>query len=149
MYVGFMHLHNATRWVVLIAAVVAIALALRGLLGDRAYSRGSRISSLVFVISMDLQLVLGALLYWLSPLVRTALDDVGAAMGDGRLRFFFLEHALLMVLAVAAAHVGSVSARRASSDRARHARTALWFTASLVLVLLGIPWDRPLLPGLG
>jgi hypothetical protein len=148
MYIGLLHFHNFARWIVLIAALVAIALAIHGLATRRPWTRASRLSGTLFVISMDVQLVVGLLLYAVSPLVRSGLADVGAAMGDSVLRFFVVEHVLLMVLAVAAAHVGSVSVRRAATDRAKHAKAATWFSVSLALVLLSIPWWRPLFPGL-
>jgi hypothetical protein len=114
----------------------------------RAWTRTSRVSSVAYVIVMDVQLVIGLILYALSPLVRTGLADLGAAMADSTIRFFVVEHLLLMVLAVAAAHVGSVTIRRAATDRAKYARATTWFSVSFVLVLLAIPWWRPLFPGM-
>jgi hypothetical protein len=148
MYVALLHVHNATRWIVLAAALVAILMAVRGLVTRSPWTRRSRAGSLAFVVAMDVQLVVGLLLYALSPLVRSGLADVAAGMADATIRFFLVEHLLLMVLAVAAAHVGSVAVRRATSDRAKHARAATWFSVSLLLVLIAIPWWRPLLPGL-
>jgi hypothetical protein len=146
-YIGLLHLHNATRWLVLIAGVAAVALALVGLVTRRPWTGASRGASLAYVISLDVQLVLGVLLYALSPIVRGAMGDVGAAMRDSVARFFLVEHLLLMVLAVVAAHVGSVAVRRAATDQAKYARAATLFGISLVLVLLAIPWWRPLFPG--
>lgn len=147
MYLALLHTHNLTRWIVLIAAVVALALALMGRFGKQPFGKQHRIANLVFVSSMDLQLVLGLLLYFVSPLIRSGLADMGAAMGDAALRFFVVEHAFYMIVAVALAHVGSVMVRRAKDDGAKHTRTLIWFGLSLVVVLAGIPWQRALFPG--
>jgi hypothetical protein len=148
MYVFLLAFHNITRWVVLIAALVALAWALQGWLGRRPFEKRHRLAGLAFVASMDLQLVIGIALYILSPLVQAALGDMASAMGITELRFFAVEHISIMVVAVVLAHVGSVLARRAPNDRGKHGRTLLWFGLSTAAVVFSIPWWRPLFPGL-
>jgi cation transport ATPase len=148
MYIGLLHLHNATRWLVLVAGVVAILIAVVGLVRGRPWTRGARLGSLAYVVSMDVQLVIGLLLYVVSPLVQAGFADPAAAMRDSTVRYFFVEHLVLMLLAVAAAHVGSVAARRARDDATKYRRTLLWFGLSFLLVLVAIPWWRPLFPGI-
>ncbi len=147
MYLALLHTHNLTRWIVLIAAVVALALALMGRFGKQPFGKQHRIANLVFVSSMDLQLVFGLLLYFVSPLIQSGLANMSAAMGDAALRFFVVEHAFYMIVALALAHVGSVMVRKAKDDGAKHTRTLIWFGLSLVVVLAGIPWQRALFPG--
>lgn len=147
MYVGLLHLHNAARWLVLVAAVIAISVAVIGLLRRSEWGRGAKLSSLAFLIVMDTQLVIGLLLYGVSPLVRAAMGDVSFAMANTELRFFLVEHLLLMVVAVVLVHVGYALAKRSRSAGAAYRRAALFFTLALAAVLAGIPWDRPLLPG--
>jgi hypothetical protein len=147
MYLALLHTHNLTRWLVLIAAVAALAIALAGRAGKLPFGRGNRIANTAFVATMDLQLVLGLLLYFVSPLVQAGLANMSAAMGDAALRFFVVEHATFMIVAVALAHVGSVMVRKAKDDAAKHTRTLIWFGLALVVVLAGIPWQRALFPG--
>jgi hypothetical protein len=147
MYVALLHTHNLTRSLVLLAALAAIAFAVVGLVRGGVFTRRQRIVNVAFVAVMDLQLLLGIALYTVSPLVRTALGDMGAAMSNTTLRFFAIEHTTVMLIAVALAHVGSALVRRAASDRAKHARSLTWFGLSLAAVLFGIPWDRAFFPG--
>lgn len=147
MYLALLYTHNLTRWIVLIAAVAALALALTGRFGKQPFGKQHRIANLVFVSSMDLQLVLGLLLYFVSPLIQSGLANMSAAMGDATLRFFLVEHSFYMIVALALAHVGSVMVRKAKDDGAKHTRTLIWFGLSLVVVLAGIPWQRALFPG--
>jgi uncharacterized BrkB/YihY/UPF0761 family membrane protein len=147
MYLALLHTHNFTRWLVLLAALVALVMAVMALAGRKPYEKRHRLANLSFVISMDLQLVLGLLLYVVSPLVQSALADIGNAMGNSELRFFAVEHMSVMLVAVALAHVGSVLIRRAPSDHAKHARAVLWFGLSTTAVIFSIPWWRPLFPG--
>jgi hypothetical protein len=67
-------------------------------------------------------------------------------MGNADLRFYGLEHALYMLLAVVAAHLGSILPRRAATSRAKFTRAAIFFVLALLLLLLGMPWSRPFLP---
>ena len=95
-----------------------------------------------------MQLLLGLILYFaLSPITRLAMNDIGAAIANIDLRFFAFEHFLVMVLAVIFAHVGVATAKRAAEPEIKHRRSAIWFSLSLIAILLGMPWFRPLLPG--
>jgi hypothetical protein len=150
MYSLFLALHNIVRWVVLILLIIAVVRAFIGWFGKREWSQTDRKLGLFTTIGIDIQLLLGLLLYFfLSPITRSAFQDFGAAMGVGDLRFYALEHALYMVLAVVFAHLGSVLPKKASASDSKFKRAALCFSLALVLILIGIPWGRPLLPGLG
>ncbi|MDA0699797.1 MAG: hypothetical protein O3A02_01125 [bacterium] len=147
MYAALLHTHNLTRWIVLVAALVALVWALQGWLGRRPFEKRHRFANLAFVTSMDLQLLIGLGLYVVSPLVQVALGDMGSAMRIHELRFFAVEHIAVMLVAVVLAHVGSVMVRRAADDRAKHLRALLWFGLSTVAVVFSLPWWRPLFPG--
>ena len=149
MYSFFLALHNIARWAALILAIVATVTAFLGWFGKRQWSARDRKIGSFFGIAMDIQLLLGLILYFVySPLTRNALADFGAAMGVRDLRFYAIEHAFYMILAVVFAHLGSILARRAPDSKAKFQRAAIFFGLSLLLILLGIPWTRPLFPGL-
>lgn len=149
-YVWVLALHNVLRWVVVVVAIVALVRMYGGLFGNRSWEPADKKWSSWFTITMDIQLVVGLLLYLvLSPITRLAFADMGAAMSNSDLRFFAVEHIMMMVLAVILVHVGSVLARRAKEDRAKFRRGAIWFTLAILLVILSIPWQRPLFPMLG
>ena len=150
MYEVILAIHNILRWVALILVILATSFAVIGWLGKRQWTERDRKIGAFTTIALDIQLLLGLLLYFvLSPLTKTALQDFGAAMGVADLRFFGLEHAIYMVLAVILAHVGSALAKKATESRAKFMRLAIFFGLALLLVLVGIPWGRPLLPGMG
>jgi uncharacterized membrane protein YozB (DUF420 family) len=149
-YTFILGVHNILRWIVLILAVLALVRAYSGWFGRREWTETDRKVGTFFGVSLDVQLLLGLILYIaLSPITRAAFQDFGAVMGNDTARFFALEHALYMVLAVVFAHVGTATARRASEDVTKHRRAAIWFTLSVLALLLGMPWFRPLLPAFG
>lgn len=149
MYPIILALHNIFRWVVVITAILALVRAYRGWLSKGDWSSADRRAGVFFSIAMDIQLLLGLLLYiFFSPITRAAFSNFGAAMSDPGARFFTLEHFLYMFLAVVFAHLGNSFAKKAAQPVDMHRRAVIWYTLAVLAILLGMPWMRPLLPGL-
>jgi hypothetical protein len=138
--------HNLIRWLILAAGIFAVFAAASGWNGNKPISPMLRRSGSVFVMTMDLQFVIGLVLYfWVSPLTQLAFQNMSLAMKDHELRFFSVEHLAYMLLAVVAAHLGAAVSRRAKTDRAKYRGATIAYSVSLLLILAGIPWWRPLL----
>jgi uncharacterized membrane protein len=146
MYPLLLSLHNLLRWVVVIAGVLAIVRALIALSGKRPWAMLDDRLSLIFTISLDVQVLLGLLLYVVfSPLTTAAFANFGAAMADSEMRFWLVEHISVMVVALVLAHIGRSRAKKAVGDTAKYKQIAIFFTLALLAVLLAIPWARPLI----
>lgn len=146
MYSVILVLHNWLRWIVLILAIVALVRAYRGWLGKRGWSESDRKAGSFFGMALDIQLLLGLILYFfLSPTTRTILQNFGAAMSDPNQRFFGLEHILFMIVAVILVHVGTAMARRADQPELKQRNAAIFYTLAVIIILVAIPWSRPLL----
>jgi hypothetical protein len=145
-------LHSLLRWLVIAFGLVAVFRALSGVSARRSWGPLDDRAGRLFVIGLDIQTLVGLILYGvLSPITSAAMSDMGAAMKDPLLRFYVVEHLVMMIGAVALAHVGRARLRKATGDLARHRTAAIFFTLALLLILLGIPWPfravgRPLLP---
>jgi hypothetical protein len=152
MFLVTLILHSLLRWVVLIFGLVAIARGFLGWFGRKPWTPLDDKAGRMFVIALDVQTVIGLLLYGvLSPITRTAFSDMGSAMRDSVLRFFAVEHLLLMLVAVGLVHVGRARTRRRKTDLARHRTAAIFYLLGMIALLAGIPWPgmpagRPLLP---
>jgi hypothetical protein len=147
LYLITLSLHNILRWAVLLVGIVAAVRAWVGWLGKKEWSELDRKLGSFFGIAFDIQLLLGLLLYFVvSPLMTdTILPNFAAAMRDSNLRFFAIEHLVMMIVALVFAHLGSVLAKRAKDASGKYRQAAIWFTLTLLLVLAAIPWTRPLL----
>ena len=146
MYIFLLDLHNLLRWVIVIVGVIAVAMALRGAFARAAWTGQQAALGSVFTISVDVQLLVGLLLYFVfSPITTGAFADFGAAMQNDHTRFFLVEHLPLMVIAIALVHVGASRARKLNSARP----AAIFYTVAMVLMVIAIPWWRPLIPGMG
>jgi cytochrome c oxidase assembly factor CtaG len=151
MYPIFLTLHSILRWVVLIAAIVAVVRALVGWLGKKEWTNLDDRLSIVLSASMDLQVLLGIILYvLLSPLTRTVFQDFGAAMSDESLRFYAVEHVFAMIVALILIHIGRATSRAAEEATKKHRRAFIFFGLATLVILIAIPWPffsygRPLL----
>lgn len=153
MYSSLLGLHSWLRWAVLILGVLAVVRALGGR-GGRPWTRGDEAVGRWFVITLDIQFLIGLILYaFVSPITtQIVFPNFGGAMANSMLRFWAVEHLFGMIVAVALAHVGRVKARNATSDARKHGRSALFFGIALIILLASIPWPgmpagRPLFRG--
>ena len=146
LYPHLLAFHSLVRWIVLGAAIFAVWVAISGWLKSKPIGPALRRAGTIFVVSLDVQLLIGLILYFaVSPLTRMAFQNMAVAMKDHEMRFFTVEHTTYMLVAVTLAHVGSVMSRKAKTDRAKYRVATLTYGLSLLLILGGIPWWRPLL----
>jgi hypothetical protein len=140
MYALVLITHSWMRWLVLAAGIALLVVSFRDWRRGAPWSDERNRLRAAAVGLMDLQLLLGLLLYFvLSPLASAAMADMGAAMKDPVLRFFGVEHTFTMLLAVIALHVGHVRAKKKDGP-ARHKSIFITQCIWLVLVLASIPW---------
>ena len=151
MYEFIVAVHNILRWVVVILGIVAVVRSFWGWFGRKEWTSTERKIGMFFTTSVDIQLLIGILLYFVfsSWGLRAILDQgMSFVMGTTEYRFFAIEHAFYMILAVIFAHLGSALPKRVDKDLSKFKRASIWFGLALLLILAGIPWGRPLLPGL-
>ena len=154
MYSAFLLIHSLLRWVVVLAGLVAIARAISGVAGRRDWLPADAAATRVFSIALDVQFLIGLLLYvWLSPFIRDAWADMAATMRNAPLRFFVVEHTTGMIIGIALAHVGKSKIGKARDAVQKHKLALIFFGLAMVVILLSIPWPgmpggRPLLRGL-
>jgi hypothetical protein len=143
-------LHNIVRWVVLITAILALVRVYMGWLQNRVWAARDRQVSVAFTSALDTQILLGLILFFISPWTRALLTgNFSGMISDPTMRFFSVEHVPFMIVSVILAHIGSARARRASDSGVKFRQSAIFFTLSILVIILMIPWWRPLFPGLG
>lgn len=140
-------IHNILRWLILLTAAYTIFRMIRGLITKRKWNDVDRKAGLIFSILLDTQLLIGLILYFVfSPLVKTFFSNFSTAWRDSSLRFWGLEHIGLMLAAVVFAHIGSAAAKKDISDQEKFERGTIFFGLVILMLAVGIPWFRPLLP---
>lgn len=141
----FLGIHNLLRWILLISGILAIVFAIKGLSGKTAYGTAEKRWRLIFLIMNHSQLLIGLLLYFVfSPITKSAMQNMGAAMKDEYQRFWAVEHLTAMLIAVIVTTIGNSRIKKAATDLAKHRTTLIFFGISMILILSMIPWDRPI-----
>jgi uncharacterized protein YacL len=136
LYMILKHAHSGLRWAVLLFLVAAVANAFMKWRGGKAHSESDRKLGFFAMLFSHIQLVIGLILYFISPKVVFSAESMKIAMN----RFFLVEHSFLMILAILLLTLGYSRAKRAASDASRFKLTFWFYLIALILILAGIPW---------
>ncbi|UYQ91137.1 hypothetical protein MKQ68_13645 [Chitinophaga horti] len=140
MYFTLLSLHSINRWLVLISLLAAIAAAANGYLAKRKFSGMDNTLRHVTATIAHIQLMLGSVLYFFSPIVKlnsSAITDSTIARDH---TFFSLIHAGLMIVAAVVITIGSAMAKRVELDQQKYKTILTWFSIGLLIILVAIPW---------
>ena len=138
MYTGLLHAHHWLRYIALILLAISLVKAIM----DRKKKdeeAGNLKTELYTMISFHLQLLIGMMLLFLSPKVKTSMEDMGAAMGDSAQRLLLVEHPLMMIIALILITIGYAKLK-GKKDKASYSKTVLiYYGIAGILVLSRIP----------
>jgi hypothetical protein len=135
-----LHLHSVGRWFVLLLLLLAIINS--AFAGSRPFMRRDLRTGTVLTIFADLMLLIGIVLWYFNPYGWPAFKNPGfkAAMHDDTIRFFSLEHPVMMLIAVILIHIGKAQGKKAISDRSKHLRSFIFYLLALIVIAIAIPW---------
>ncbi len=125
--------HSGLRWIALGLLTYAIFNALRK---KGFYAKSDRMLNMFAMVSLHIQLVIGLILYFTSSKV----SFVEGWMGNKVLRFYGMEHILLMILAIVLVTIGHAKAKRATESAKKHKTILIFYALGLILIIASIPW---------
>ena len=125
--------HSGLRWIALGLLIYAIFNALRK---KDFYAKSDRMLNMFAMVSLHIQLVIGLILYFTSSKV----SFVEGWMKNQLLRFYGMEHILLMIIAIVLVTIGHAKAKRASEPSKKHKTILLFYAIGLILIIASIPW---------
>lgn len=128
-------LHAYNRYLLLAALVFVLYRAYSGWLGKKSYEKTDNSASAALVGLTHLQLVLGMVLYFISPLTALARSDMGMAMKDPWQRYFGVEHISMMLIAVVLIQLGRTFSKKAADSETKFRKLAIYTTIALLLIL--------------
>lgn len=144
MNTGLLHLHSLLRYLIILVAIWAIIKAASGMGGGKSYTKSDQRPGLFYLIFMDLQLIVGLLLYVMGNFgikQIEAMGGMGEVMKNNVARFFVMEHTLGMILAIILVHIGYANTKKANlSDRKKFSKSFWFFLISFIVILASIPW---------
>ncbi|MBE8721898.1 hypothetical protein [Sphingobacterium pedocola] len=140
MYQTLTFYHSFMRWLVLASLLFALYRAYKGYFSTSAFSnRDNAVRNWTATIA-HIQLMIGMILYFQSPLVKYFLANFKTAAQDFNMLFFGLIHSSLMLIAIVLITIGSAVAKRKETDKAKFKTMMIWFTVALVIICIAIPW---------
>lgn len=140
MYPTLLATHSLVRWLVLAALLIALGDAYNGWFSKRKFSRFDHAIRHWTATIAHIQLILGLWLYTISPFANQFLRNFSDAVHQRDLRFFGMEHSLMMVVAITVITIGSAKAKRKATDNEKFKAMAIWYTIGLLIILASIPW---------
>lgn len=132
MYEGLKHAHSGLRWLALILILWAIYNAFT----SKEFNKREKLVNLFSMVSLHTQLLLGFILYFISPRVRF----FEGWMKDAAYRFYGLEHLIGMLIAVVIITLGYSKSKRASTVAEKFKPIKIFYIIGLIIILVSIPW---------
>lgn len=137
MYEFIQKFHSGWAYLVLLILVVAVVNALLGLSSKKDFTAKDRKIGLFALIFTHLQLVIGLITYFVSPL---GLASFGQ-MSDKALRLTSLEHPLINIIAIVLITIGWSKHKKLTDSSAKFKIFAIFYGLGLLLILSRIPWS--------
>ena len=132
MYEILKHTHSGLRWV----ALILILMAIYNSITAKEFTKREKLINLFSMVSLHTQLLLGLVLYFISPRVSFA----AGWMKDASFRFYGMEHLAGMLIAIALITVGYVKSKKGTTPATIYKPIKLFYIIGLILILASIPW---------
>ena len=134
MHNGLLFTHSYLRYIILILLVVVVISSLLGVVNKKPYTGGDNKLGLYLFISTHLQLLLGLILFFISPVVQFS----GAAMKDAATRYWLVEHNTAMLIAIVFITLARTTSKKMGDSRAKHKRMFIFNFIALVIIIVTI-----------
>ena len=134
---GLLHLHSALRYLIVLLMIVSLIVAFYGWFGNKNFLKSHKKTHLFTHMFLNVQLILGLALYFMKGYHHmfsniSQLPDLA--------RFYAMEHMSAMIIAVILFNIGYHRARKATLDKSKHMRIAIFFGIGFLIVMAMIPW---------
>jgi len=135
-------LHSYWAYLVLLILTLAAINALAKFFGKKEFhAKDFRISLFALIVS-HIQLLLGLLLYFVSPRLQMWSEiGMGDIMKDSVNRLYLVEHPLINIIAVALITIGYSKHKKKLTSTPKFKILAIFYVIALVLYLSRIPWN--------
>ncbi|MFY8067910.1 MAG: hypothetical protein RSE15_09090 [Flavobacterium sp.] len=136
MYETIKNVHSILAYAALGLLLLASFNAIFGLTSKKIFKDKDLRLSLFTLIICHIQLLIGLILYFVSPL---GADQLGN-MKDAAMRLTSLEHPLINIIALALITIGWSKHKKEESNNGKFKKIAVFYTLGLLLILSRLPW---------
>ncbi|TBX71076.1 hypothetical protein EZL74_00825 [Flavobacterium silvisoli] len=137
MYHFIQKFHSGWAYIALLLLVVAVVNSFIGMSSQKEFTAKDRKIALFGLIATHIQLLVGLILYFVSPL---GSESFGL-MKDAALRLTSLEHPLTNIVAIVLITIGWSKHKKAENSVSKFKSIAILYGLGLLLILSRIPWN--------
>jgi len=136
-------LHSYLAYVVLAVLFFAVANALLGWFGNKMFypQKDLRLSLFALILS-HIQLLVGLLLFFISPSGLKAIQALGMGGLNSASRLLAVEHPFINIVAIVLITIGWSRHKRFMEGKKKFKSIAIFYGLGLVLILSRIPWAQ-------
>jgi NADH:ubiquinone oxidoreductase subunit 2 (subunit N) len=135
-YETIQSVHSILAYAALGLLVLASINAIFGLTSKNFFTDKDLRLSLFTLIICHIQLLVGMILYFISPMGSAQLGN----MKDAAMRLTSLEHPLINIIALVLITIGWSKHKKEESNNGKFKKIAIFYTLGLVLILSRLPW---------
>ncbi len=137
MYHFIQKFHSGWAYIALLLLVIAVINSFIGMSSKKEFTAKDRKIALFGLIATHIQLLVGLILYFISPLGSALFGQ----MKDAAARLTSLEHPLTNIIAIILITIGWSKHKKASTSTGKFRSIAIFFLLGLLLILSRIPWS--------
>ncbi|GAL62744.1 hypothetical protein [Algibacter lectus] len=141
MYNIVLSLHSYWAYLVLIVLLIAAVSAVIKTIGDKEYENNDFRRSLFTLIVSHIQLLIGLVLYFVSPKFLLWGELGGKVMSNSMARLYLVEHPFINIIAVALITIGYSKHKKKLTSKGKLKTIAIFYSIALLLFLSRIPWS--------
>ncbi len=129
--------HSGWAYLALLLLVIAVVNSLVGMISKKEFTPKDRKIAILGLIGTHMQLLVGLILYFVSPLGFSSLGQ----MSDKALRLTSLEHPLINLIAITLITIGWVKHKKLTTSESKFKSFSIYYSLGLLLILSRIPWN--------
>lgn len=136
MYQFVQKFHSGWAYIALLLLIVTVLMAAIGFFSKKEFTPTYRKIAMFGLIATHIQLVVGFIVYFLSPVGFAQLGQ----MKDAALRLTSLEHPVTNIIAIVLITIGWSKHKKTVDSNAKFKSIALFYGLGLLLILSKLPW---------
>ena len=137
MYNFIQQFHSGWAYLALLVLVIAVINSLIGMFSKKEFTAKDRKIAIFALIGIHTQLLVGLILYFVSPLGFASLGQ----MADKALRLTSLEHPLINIIGITLITIGWSKHKKLTTSESKFKTFSIFYGLGLLLILSRIPWS--------
>ena len=130
--------HAGWAYLVLILLVIVVVMSIVGFASKGIFTATNRKLALFALIFSHIQLLVGLVLWVISPIGKAALNQ----MSNAALRLTAIEHPVANIIAIVLITIGWSKHKKLIDDKIIFKNFTIFYGLALLLILINIPWNK-------